>query len=351
MEAWRGFVRTMAARHNTKPDELFGPVRFSVRADAEGKPAVVMQPAVRLEQATAPLGEGATAGARGYVDILVDEAGQEYRIGLTPNANLSTFLHETGHVMLDVLGALAAARDAPQALRDDYAALLQALGAPSREGIEEKHHELFARTSEAFFREGRAPSEALRRTFQRFKAWLHKVYPVAAPANVLSGEVQGVLGRLFATDEEIARARGAAGFRALFRTAEEARMSPEEFAALSASYEAVDEKAAQAVQARAHEAEVEAATEARQEEEAKASEEVGREYDARPDVRAARYLRDGVWLTQGEDGPVAGGGVGRARGPRAQSGAAHAGGEAGTSSPARPRAHQTGLGRAHRSPP
>ena len=311
VENLRAFVRTQTANFKlASMDELFGNLRVSVENDPNGNPVPVLRPAVeaRLAKTAEATAEGQPASEEqlGVVEVRGDEQGRDFRVLLKPNANMSTFLHETSHAFLWLLGDLAARRDAPQQVKDDYAEMLKALGAASREEITVAQHEVLARSGEVYFREGRIVSDAMRRPMQRYKTWLQKVYP-SLQGNMrihLSEEVKGVFDRMIATEEEIARARGTSGFRALFLSAEEARMSPEDFAALRASYSAADEKAVRAVEARARQAEAEAATEARQEEEAKASEEVGREYDARPDVRAARYLRDGVWLAQGEDGQL-----------------------------------------------
>jgi hypothetical protein len=81
---------------------------------------------------------------------------RQFRIDLLRNADLSTFLHETGHFYLEVLGDLSdelAAADAAtltpmqQQLRDDYTTLLQWLGAADRGAITEAQHEQFARGS------------------------------------------------------------------------------------------------------------------------------------------------------------------------------------------------------------
>ena len=226
-------------------------------------------------------------------------------ITLGAGQNLSTFLHENAHVFLEMFRDLALREGAPKEVLADWRRLETWMGLAEGAKPEKRHHEIFAEGGVHFFNEGKAPSLELEEVFRRFSRWLRTVVQFLFDSGVpINDEIRGVFGRLFATDEEILRARGGIGFRPLFRTAEEARMTPEEFAALRASYDAVSERAAQAVQARVFEAETEAASEARQEEEAKASEEVGREYDARPDVRAARYLRDGVLQLAGDDGTL-----------------------------------------------
>ena len=135
----------------------------------------------------------------------------EMSITLTENANLSTFLHETGHFYLEMMGDLAEDPAADQQVKDDYAALLGWLGVKSRAEIAVEHHEKFARANEAYLMEGNAPAPELRGVFQRFKAWLVGVYRDIANLDVkLNDDVRAVFDRIYATDQEIeaAKARG-----------------------------------------------------------------------------------------------------------------------------------------------
>lgn len=116
----------------------------------------------------------------------------------------STLFHETGHFYLEVMGDLATREGSPQQVKDDYAALLNWLGVSSREEIKTAHHEKFARGFEAYIMEGKAPSQALRRAFSKFKLWLISVYKHIRRLNVeLTPEVRQVMDRMLATDEEI----------------------------------------------------------------------------------------------------------------------------------------------------
>jgi hypothetical protein len=67
------------------------------------------------------------------------------------------------------------------------------------------YHEQFARSMEAYFREGKAPSSDLIEAFASFKNWLAKIiYPFLKMLGVtLSDEVRGVFDRMIATDAEI----------------------------------------------------------------------------------------------------------------------------------------------------
>lgn len=162
------------------------------------------------------------------------------RIVLTENANLSTFLHETGHLWLEEL--ITDSQVNPELAADmDRVLAWMGLDVRSADGadairlaVQSDQHEQFARGFEAYLREGRAPSSALREIFARFRAWLVRLYRDVRSLNVeLSDEVRGVFDRLIATDEEIARAQAANLQAALATSPEEAAalgMSPKEFA-------------------------------------------------------------------------------------------------------------------------
>ncbi|CAB4198774.1 hypothetical protein UFOVP1324_1, partial [uncultured Caudovirales phage] len=80
-------------------------------------------------------------------------------------------------------------------------------------------HERFARGFELYLREGKAPSEALKGAFQRFKSWLTHVYQSITQLNVeISPEVRGVFDRLLASEQEINRAETARAFAPAFDT-------------------------------------------------------------------------------------------------------------------------------------
>jgi hypothetical protein len=177
------------------------------------------------------LGEGASRFDQGKVDprgFIEFDSERRFRIKLTDKANLSTFLHETGHFYLEVMGDLASNEGAPGQIKQDYQTLLDWFGVARRDDITVDQHEQFARGFEAYLREGNAPSPALQSAFTRFKAWLTHIYRTAAKLNVdLSDDVRRVFDRLLATDDEIAIAQ--APYKDLFADADAARMSPEQF--------------------------------------------------------------------------------------------------------------------------
>lgn len=200
--------------------------------NAAVRKALLGDDAVRFDQAE--------DGARGFIQFGDD---RKFNIKLTDKANLSTFLHETGHFYLEVMGDLAARTDVPDQVKQDYQTILDWFGVNDRSAIKVDQHEQFARGFEAYLREGKAPSAALKSAFSRFKAWLTQIYRDASRLNVqLNDEVRRVFDRLLATDDEIAVAQ--APYRNLFTDAQAAGMSPAEFDA----YRATADKAGKAAE-------------------------------------------------------------------------------------------------------
>lgn len=161
-------------------------------------------------------------------------------IALLKDANLTTFLHETGHFYLEVLADLASRPNAPAQIQVDMSALLGWMGfegdvaAWRAQALEQRRegHEKFARGFEAYLFEGNAPNPELRTLFQRFRSWLKQVYQSLSALNVeLTDEVRGVMGRMLATDDQIREAEAIAAYMPMFDTAEAAGMTQDEFIA------------------------------------------------------------------------------------------------------------------------
>lgn len=167
-------------------------------------------------------------GARGSINFMT---GGGARITMGKNADFSTFVHEfAGHLFLDNLIRDAGAEGADPQLAKDLDTVLEHLGMKSRvaageAGIRKEltaaQHELFATSAEAYFREGKAPSLALRHVFERFRLWLTSLYRdvkqlIGQGYTVpLSDEVRGVMDRLLASEDAIQAAHGEAGDQAV----------------------------------------------------------------------------------------------------------------------------------------
>lgn len=203
-------------------------------------------------------------------DIVVQKLGEFYQgletargafnpasltITMLKGADLSTFLHESGHFFLEVQADLASKlqqeaeifgmdtlKPGERQILADTDALLRWFGVRDLAewhnlDFEQKrsYHEQFARGFEAYLFEGKAPSIELQGLFQRFRAWLLSVYRELKALNVeLTDEVRGVFDRLLATNEQITLAEQGRSMMPLFTSPEQAGMTPEEFAAYQA---------------------------------------------------------------------------------------------------------------------
>jgi hypothetical protein len=135
-------------------------------------------------------------------------------IELFKDANLSTFLHETGHVYFEIMKDLA--KTNPQ-IQADLDTILKWQGLTDASQVKTEHHEAFARGFETYLMEGKAPSSGLRAVFARFKAWLMGIYKDFTRLNIqLTDEVRGVFDRLVASDEAIASAENQQNYEPLF---------------------------------------------------------------------------------------------------------------------------------------
>jgi len=142
---------------------------------------------------------------------------RQFSIELLKNADLSTFLHETGHFFLEVMGDIS---EANADIKADMDEILKFMDVKSREEIGREQHEQFARAFESYLMEGKAPSAGLRQAFARFRAWLIAVYRSVVNLNVdLTPEVRGVFDRLVATKGEIGEAEVDTGLSPLFSDA------------------------------------------------------------------------------------------------------------------------------------
>jgi hypothetical protein len=155
-------------------------------------------------------GDGAKAGEnenyRGKIEF--DDTRKWFKVTLTGKANLSTFLHESGHAFLEILRRDALTGDAQSAA--DLSTVERWLAAGG--GDRTAQLERFARAFEAYLMEGKAPSSRLAEIFTAFKEWLKFIYSSITRLKVeLTPEVRDVMDRLLASDIEIENARQATG--------------------------------------------------------------------------------------------------------------------------------------------
>lgn len=181
------------------------------------------------------LSQSDTRGSIRYADFDAGAFG-EATIRLGQASDLSTFLHEFGHLGHLVLESIATDPDAPVEFKDMWGATLDWWGLDQEawNGLSAEqrvpYFEQWARTFEAYLLEGRAPSLSLREVFAAFKQWLLQVYRTVLRLNAnLTPEIRSVFDRLLASDAEMAEARAAMG--ADFKLSREAFKTDEEFQA------------------------------------------------------------------------------------------------------------------------
>lgn len=165
----------------------------------------ITPPVVELEQTELEQAQGIKRGS-----ILLEPTLQRVIIRLTEAANLSTFLHESGHLWMFQLFKDARAEGASAQLQADAQILLDWFGVSNFEQIGTDQHDLFARSWEAYLRSGKAPSADLRGPFGRFRQWLMQIYPRLQDLFLdrqPPQQIRDVMDRLIATDEEIAAQR------------------------------------------------------------------------------------------------------------------------------------------------
>jgi hypothetical protein len=277
----RDFYVTMADRTGSTPAELFEKYPLKVageplgnanslghvvsaggpfgidRAEAGGAKAKRSDEAAKLvDRSTAPAAGTATepdGGARGGFTP------ENHTITLLRKADLSTYLHESGHFYLEVMHDIARAPDAPDQVRGDFDTLLKSFGVAgdsaeqrladwSGRTLDQKRegHEQFARSFETYLMEGKAPTLELQSLFSRFRSWLVNIYQSLKNLNVeLTDEVRGVMDRLVATDEAIRYTEQARGYLPLH-----VEGTPEEIAAYHAMGKEATDKAVAEMDAR-----------------------------------------------------------------------------------------------------
>lgn len=166
-------------------------------------------------QAVAVGGRTLEQDTNGFLNVAQSGIEKIFRIGLKPNANKSTFLHESAHVFLEVFSDLAQRADAPAAVVEDWKTTLNWLGAPDAGSITTEQHEKWAKAFEHYLAKGEHPSARLAGPFQRFRLWMGTVYKKLSQLGEVNPEIKQVFDRLLATDEEIAAQSEAMRLKAL----------------------------------------------------------------------------------------------------------------------------------------
>lgn len=161
---------------------------------------------------------------RGTIKLL---PGNQRIIQLSQASDPSTFLHEAGHLFLEMEKQFAA----EFGVSEDQQTILDWMGVKSFDDIGVEQHEKWAETFEVYLQEGKAPSLKLRDVFAAFHDWLTSVYRWLDPRTraELTPEIREVFDRLLATEEEIEAASNNPAFDQFFKSKEQAGMTDQEW--------------------------------------------------------------------------------------------------------------------------
>lgn len=232
-------------------------------------------------------------GARGRIDFLADNKAM---ITLFEGRDLSTLLHEGGHLWLEELRQDALSVGEGK-LADDWRAVKawfksEGIDVDDAGDIPTEAHEMWARGMERYLMEGKAPSSVLHGAFANFRAWLLRIYQLVTRLNSpIDNKVRAVMDRLLATDHAIAWAVHEADEKALFDSAAAAGMSGQEFAAYRNLLEQSRTEAFDALLYKTMERIRRQRTVAYQEERERVRLELAPEIKARPEFRALDLIR------------------------------------------------------------
>jgi hypothetical protein len=120
--------------------------------------------------------------ARGSLKIVDDK----YIVSLFDGADLSTVLHETGHIFLEEMHNVVANGYAGPRTIEDYNTLMGWLGNEG-EAITRNQHETFAVNFEAYLLRGKAPTKSLSEAFGTFRRWLTRIYEKVVTGDARAG--------------------------------------------------------------------------------------------------------------------------------------------------------------------
>lgn len=168
---------------------------------------------------------------------------------LTKLADLSTFLHESGHFWLESLAFAASHPAATDQQKADFQAVLDWFGVADKAAwdalsMDEKrqHHEAWAYNVEIYFSEGKSPSVALEGVFARYAKWLGKIYAnirdelnaIYRKENgkdlpMLTGEIRQVMDRVLASQQQIEHAAAVRNMVPMYQTQEQSGMNDMEW--------------------------------------------------------------------------------------------------------------------------
>jgi hypothetical protein len=209
-----------------------------------------------------------------------------FAITLTGKANLSTFLHESSHYLLEIMRKLALENPESE-LISDLKVLEEWAGVKPGEEWSDAALEKFARGMETYFGEGKAPSAKLAAAFATFKTWILHVYRTLTNLGApLTDEVRSVMDRMLATQQEIDTRRLELGYFPNDILIREGEMSAEE----QQRYRNLYEKGAQQAQVALDREAIAAFRKEKTAEYKRISEGVEKDLDSHPTIALRAWL-------------------------------------------------------------
>ena len=251
----------------TRPTGTGQPAAAGRTRDLAAEAAAVYEEVLgRFEGRAPPRPEAGAAGAEGGAVEQRGVAGAprglffpEHLLAvLNKEADISTVLHEMSHYFLATTFATATEGDAAdvQTLLDWFRVKDLATWNLLTLEQQRKHHESFAYNFEIWLFEGKAPSRPLEKLFERFRAWLLRIYrsirdelnevyrqQFGTDLPMLTPEVRGVFNRMLASEESIQQAEAVRDMTPLFQTQEQAGMTDDQWDAYRAAQEEAHEAA------------------------------------------------------------------------------------------------------------
>lgn len=158
--------------------------------------------------------QGGADNARG--SITFTPTGQAI-INLFEKEDLSTVMHELGHLYWRAMTEIARLDSAPEQIRKDVDTIRAWVGAKplaeSTEALTVAQEEQIADGFLSYLREGKAPSVDMQNAFSRFKGWMMRLYRgVRDTLPAINKDVRDVFDRMLATDDAINNVSSQPGF-------------------------------------------------------------------------------------------------------------------------------------------
>lgn len=228
-------------------------------------------------------------------------------INLFEAADLSTFLHESGHFFLQVMKDLAEVETeveigAPTQILNQWQAVKKEFGIGDDNEISTESNEKFARSFEGYLLEGKAPSVEVAGFMARFRSWLNFVYKSIDQLNVkINPNIRNIFDRMLATDAEIASAQTGSNFRPAFKSAEDAGMTENQWKSYTETAEKAVDSARNILDVKMMQEVSRVAKQEWREAKAKITEDVTKQYKGLPVYQAMTYLRTGKGTMNAKD--------------------------------------------------